>query len=253
MKNMKLLISLVLVVIVCVVMAGCGSHPSSGNEGWNDPNKPANQEWSDPENPDDQSWSDPDDYEDQDWDDPENYEDQDWRDPENPGTVTTDPDESEHTGNYRHEIDGIVFYTEHDVEQWIDRSGNDPVFHLEQMVADIFGSGTTSWDGTAMVPAFGAIASFEITNQSTDGGTSRLADNNHYPIINMGGCAIYDLGPATGDSEYYKPLYYFYDSNHTTEYEMIEISLYLCEKWVSDEYYYFEDFTSSSRFMVVNR
>ena len=251
MKNMKLFISLVLVAIICVVMAGCGSRPSSGNEGWNDPNKPANQEWNDPENPDDQSWSDPDDYENQDWNDPENYEDQDWRDPENPGTETTDPGESEHTGMYRHEIDGIVFYTEHDVEQWIGhQDGLGKTFDLEQMAKDIFGDeGTESWDGIVMLSV--APSTFEFDNADMSGSTSLQAKNGVYPFIVTGQVIVYDMGYGDG-SEYYKPYYFINGSYHCTDYELIEIALYAFERWADGEYYQFENFSNSARIMVVN-
>ena len=73
MKNMKLFISLVLAVVLCVAMVGCASRPTNG-EGWNDPNKPDEQEWSDPNSPDSQDWSDPNNPDNQDWSDPENLE-----------------------------------------------------------------------------------------------------------------------------------------------------------------------------------
>lgn len=253
MKNMKLFISLVLVVIVCVVMAGCGSRPSSGNEGWNDPNKPANQEWSDPENPNDQSWSDPDDYENQDWNDPENYEDQDWRDPENPGTETTDPSETEHTGTYRHEIDGIVFYTEHDVEQWIGhQDGLGKTFDLEQMAKDIFGtSETDSWDATSIFPINGVTTSLEFNNVDSSGSTHLQAKEGVHPYIIIESMMVYDMGNGDG-SEYYKPYYFINGSYHCTDYELIEITLYAFERWADGEYYRFENFSNSARIMVVN-
>lgn len=250
MKNMKLFISLVLVVIVCVVMAGCGSRPSSGNEGWNDPNKPANQEWSDPENPDDQSWSDPDDYENQDWNDPENYEDQDWRDPENPGTETTDPGESEHTGTYKHEIDGIVFYTEHDVEQWIShQDGLGKTFNLEQMVKDLFGDEALSGNNVARVISYnGNSISLSFYNANMNGETELQAKDGFYPLIQTEGTVIYDLGD--GSSDYYKPYYFINGTYYCTDYEMIEIALYTCERWIAGEPYFFENFNSSSRLLI---
>jgi len=66
MKKMKLFISLILVIIIFVVTAGCASRPAQG-DGWKDPNKPSDQEWSDQNKPDDQEWSDPEKPDDQGW------------------------------------------------------------------------------------------------------------------------------------------------------------------------------------------
>ncbi len=254
MKNMKLFISLVLAVVICVVMAGCASRPTQG-EGWNDPNKPDEQEWSDPNSPDNQDWSDPDGYGNQDWSDPENYDDQDWRDPENPGTEPADPGESDHTGMYRHEVDGVVFYTEHDLEQWIVRRDERfyPQFDLAQMTRDIFGDDQTdSWDGTAIFPYGSTVSSLEFNNADMSGSTSLQAKSGVYPFILTGRTVVYDMGYGDG-SEYYKPYYFINGSYHCTDYELMEIALYAFERWSHGESYLFENFLNSTRIMVVSR
>ena len=213
------------------MLAGCSGRSSSKNEGW-----------SDPEN-----------YEDQDWNDPENYEDQDWSDPENPDAETTDPGESDHTGTYRHEIDGIVFYTEHDVEQWIVRKNEPyyPQFNLEQMVKDLFGDEALSGNNVARVVSYnGNSISLSFINANMNGENKLQAKDGYYPLIQTEGTVIYDLGD--GSKDYYKPYYFINGTYLCTDYEMIEIALYTCERWIAGEYYFFENFNSSSRLYIVD-
>ena len=264
MKKMKLFISLILVIIIFIVTTGCSSSSAQG-EGWKDQNKPGNQEWSDPNSPDDQEWSDPnkpDDQEwkdpekpgDQEWSDPEKPDDQEWRDPENPGTEPVDPGASDQTGTYKHEIGGIVFYTEHDVEQWIDRSNpNLPNFDLNQMVKDIFGDEAISGNNIAKIPYYGRTKTLDIKNRDTTGNYSDwYAGNGYYPCIQIDNTVICDMGD--GSSDYFKPRYRINGSDYTTEYEMIEIALYACERWAGDgevQYMYlFDNFRSSDRFFL---
>ena len=254
MKKMKLFISLILVIIIFVVTAGCASRPAQG-DGWKDPNKPSDQEWSDPNKPGDQEWSDPEKPNDQEWSDPEKPVDQEWRDPENPGTEPVNPGEPDHTGMYKHEIDGIVFYTEHDVEQWIVRRDERfyPQFDLAQMTKDIFGDDQTdSWDATAIFPYGSTISSLEFDNADMSGSTSLQAKSGVYPYILIESTVVYDMGYGDG-SEYYKPYYFINGSYHCTDYELMEIALYAFERWSSGDYYMFENFSGSSRIMVVNR
>ena len=250
---MKLFISFVLAVVLCVAMVGCASRPTNG-EGWNDPNKPDEQEWSDPNKPEDQDWSDPDGYDDQDWRDPENYDDQDWRDPEMPWTEPIGPSEPDHTGTYRHEIDGIVFYTEHDLEQWITRiDGGRRIFDLDRMVKDIFGEDAMGGNGYA---TFYGNHHFHLYNSDLSGNGSDNPTAGYYPCIIVDSSSIYDTGHGAGD-EYYLPAYFFSndsDKYFATEYEMLEIALYACEMWAKDETsdYSFENFAGSQRLMVVH-
>ncbi|MBQ1649360.1 MAG: hypothetical protein II047_13025 [Bacteroidales bacterium] len=249
MNNKNLFLCFVLALVISVVLAGCSS-ASGENAGKNDTGKTDSQAWNDPSKPEDQTWGDPENYESQSWSDPENYDDQDWRDPENPGTEAADPGESDHAGMYRHEIDGIVFYTEHDVAQWIGhQDGLGMTFNLEQMAKDIFGDeGTESWDGIVMLPV--APSTFEFDNADMSGSTYLQAKNGVYPFIVTGQVIVYDMGYGDG-SEYYKPYYFINGSYHCTDYEMIEIALYAFEKWANGERYQFENFSSSTRFMVI--
>ena len=165
------------------------------------------------------------------------------------------PNQQDETGKYRHEIDGIVFYTEHDVEQWITRiEGGRRVFDLDRMVKDIFGEDAMGGNGYAF---FYGGQHFHILNTNLNGSTNSYPREGYYPCINVDTISIYDMGHGAGD-EYYLPVYFFSeDSNKTdgTEYEMLEIALYACEMWANDEthYYSFENFEASQRFMVVHR
>ena len=248
MKNMKLFISLVLAVVLCVAMVGCASRPTNG-EGWNDPNKPDEQEWSDPNSPDSQDWSDPNNPDNQDWSDPENYDDQDWRDPENPWTEPI-PD---HTGTYRHEIDGIVFYTEHDLNQWITILDNGRhVFDLDGMVKDIFGENAMGGNGNIVFYG-GHYAGFG--NTDLNGGMSNYPGRGYYSYFSSSVDFIYDMGYDAEDENNY-PYFFSEDVEKrlSTEYEMLEIALYACEMWANDETYNyaFENFEGSQRLMVVH-
>ena len=201
MKNMKLFISLMLAVIIFVVTTGCASRPAQG-EGWKDPNMPEDQEWSDPNKPSDQEWNDPEKPEEQEWRDPENPEEQEWRDPENPGAEPANSDDPDHTGMYKHEIDGIVFYTEHDVEQWIGhQDGLGMTFNLEQMVKDLFGDEALSGNNVAkFVLPNGNALNLSFYNANMDGTTELQAKDGFYPLIQTEGTVIYDLGD--GSPEY---------------------------------------------------
>ena len=203
MKNMKLFISLVLVVILCVVLAGCADRPSNGNEGWKDPNEPNNAEWTDPNNPDDTDWRDP--------NQPDN--DADWRDPNNPADNPTDPSQ---TGNYRHEIDGIVFYTDHDINQWID--GN--IFHAYDMVDAIYGGVIkTDGEGGVRFTYSGVITSvgFSVTEGYKPNDTA-------YPYFYIFKYHVYEHGN-------YGQFYFIDDSYCQIPYELLELSLYTLEQW----------------------
>lgn len=253
MKKRNMFLCLVLVLFICIVMAGCSS-TSSESVGRNDTGKADNQAWNDPSKPEDQTWSDPENYESQSWSDPENPNDQDWRDTENPGTEATNTGESDHTGTYRHEIDGIVFYTEHDLEQWITRiPGGRRVFDLDRMVKDIFGEDAMGGNGYA----FYGNGHFHLYNIDLNGNSSDNPKDGYYPCIQVDTLSIYDSGYGAGD-EYYLPAYFFSsDSNKffATEYEMLEIALYACEMWANEDthYYAFENFEESQRFVVVRR
>jgi len=262
MKNMKLYISIILAVIIFVVTTGCASRPAQG-EGWKDPNKPDDQEWSDPNKPDDQEWRDPSKPDDQEWSDPEKPDDQgwrdlgepgdqEWRDPEKPWTEVIEPSEPDHTGMYKHEIDGIVFYTEHDVEQWIGhQDGLGMTFNLEQMVKDLFGDEALSGNNVARVVSYnGSSISLSFYNANMDGTTELQAKDGFYPLIQTEGTVIYDLGD--GSPEYYKPYYFINGTYYCTDYEMIEIALYTCERWIAGEYYFWENFNSSSRLYIID-
>ena len=232
---------------------------------WNDQDKPNDQEWSDPDGYEDQDWTDPENYEDQNWTDPENYEDQDWTDTENyedqdwidpeyyPGEDLEPVDEPDHTGTYRHEIDGIVFYTEHDVEQWIVRKDEPyyPQFNLDQMVKDIFGDDVTTGENSARIPVHGNTMLIILENSDMSGSRTRLqAQDGFYPAFQTEATAMYDLGD--GSADYYKPFYFINGSYHCTDYEMIEIAVYACERWAAGEYYFFENFNGSSRLYIVD-
>lgn len=259
MKNSKRVLCFVLVLVISLVLVGCGSSTSSENAGKNDTGKGDNQAWNDPSKPEDQTWSDPENYESQAWSDPENYDDQEWRDPENPGTETTEPDESDHAGMYRHEIDGIVFYTEHDVERWIGhQDGLGMTFDLEQMVKDIFGDeNTLKANEATIIPlkdyeaAFmfnGSVVYLALYNRNLNGQTRMQAQEGFIPAIGVESTDIFDLGD--GSAEYYKPYYFINGSYYCTEYEMIEIIVYACERWARGEYYLFENFNGSTRLYI---
>lgn len=232
MKNMKLLISLVLVMTMCVVMlAGCSSRPSTGTKtDWEDPAKPTGTT-------------------------PDNSGKTDWEDPVNP-SQPAQPSQPDETGKYRHEIDGIVFYTEHDVEQWIERiPGGRNIFHMDQMVKEIFGDDAMAGNGRAM---FHGNQYFEFGNTNLNGSSNDYPEEGYYPYLSISVDTIYDMGPISGDKDYYLPIYYFSNEDNklwATDYELIEISLYACEMWAKNETstYAFENFKTSMRFMIVHR
>lgn len=186
--------------------------------------------------------------------------------PEAPETAKI-PNQPDETGKYRHEIDGIVFYTEHDLEQWIDRSGYDPQFDLEQMAKDlfigkqIFGGETIpeewiySFDGETIIALSDPYTTnfalaYTLDNADFDGHTSLQAKSGVYPFLANGRTYVYDLGKGTGNEEFYKPYYFLNGSYHCTDYEMLEIALYACEKWADGEHYDFENFENSARIWV---
>ena len=268
MNNKNLFLCFVLALVISVVLAGCSS-ASGENAGKNDTGKTDSQAWNDPSKPEDQTWGDPENYESQSWSDPENYDDQDWRDTENPGTEAADLDESDHAGMYRHEIDGIVFYTEHDLEQWIVRKDEPyyPQFNLEQMAKDLFtgkqsfGRETIpeewiySFDGETVIALSDPYTTnfalaYTLNNADFDGHTSLQAKPGVYPYLANGTTYVYDLGKGTDDEEYYKPYYFLNGSYHCTDYEMLEIALYAAEKWADGEHYDFENFENSARIWV---
>lgn len=249
MKSIKALTRVVLTTVICVVLVGCADRSTNNTrtEGWNDPNSPESQELTDQDGYDDQSWDNPEDYDNQDWDDADNYEDQEWSDLEG----------SDHTGMYRHEIDGIEFYTEHDVEQWIDhQDGLGMTFDLEQMVKDIFGDEAISGNNVAKFTIPTDIpVSLTFLNINFKGQSDLQAKDGYYPAIQAPGTVICDRGD--GSEEYYKPFYFINGTYYCTDYEMIEIALYACEKWAKGpgshgEYYSFEDFNSSSRIYIID-
>ena len=246
MKNMKLLISLVLVMTMCVAMlAGCSGRPSTSTRtDWENPGLTGS-DWEDPGKTD---WEDPANPTDPDWEDPGRT---DWEDPANP-SQPSQPSQPDETGRYRHEIDGIVFYTEHDVEQWIERiPGGRNIFHMDQMVKDLFGDDAVAGNGRAM---YYDNRMFAFGNAKLDGNTNDFPTEDYYPYISVDSTYIYDMG--NGEKEYYLPIYYFSSDNNKhqgTDYELIEICLYACEQWARNDYYMFENFESSARIMVVNR
>ena len=227
MKNMKLLFSLVLVVIMCVVLAGCADRPSSGNEGWNDPSNPGNQEWTDPENPGNQEWTDPENPGNQEWPDPNNPGNQEWPDPNNPGE-TTEPSEPSQTGNYRHEIDGWVFYTEHNIDDYI-RNGR---FYPTEMLTDVFGIEAIPREGQGIT----------TVKLSSDGVVQLVfgfyKDDN---TRDSGGDWIgFQMNSVNGDIfiKYPKNLvsdvYGVDDSTKKTSYDLAVLSLFICEHIIED-------------------
>ena len=122
------------------------SEPTSGTSDWRDPG----QEWKDPSKPSNEEptsttsdWRDPG----QEWKDPSKPTDTD------PGAVlvtaevtetepVTEPptEPTEPTSGYRHQIGDFVFYTEHDINDYIGFDGRFNQFYASKMVADIFGS-----------------------------------------------------------------------------------------------------------------
>ncbi len=233
-------ISLTLSILLCALLAGCTGGSFIGGAGWNDPENYEDQEWSDPEN-----------YKDQDWRDPDDYEDQEWRDPSDPGGGTADPDGSEPAGGYRHEIDGIVFYTQYDVEQWIDRRQEAyyPQFDLNQMVIDIFGDEAWSESYAAWFPFYEFTPFFEMRNSDMTGSHHQMqAKDGYHPYIQIETVVIYDMGD--GSEEYYKPYYFINGTYYCTDYQLIEIAAYACERWAAGEYYLFENFRGSDRLLI---
>lgn len=188
--------------------------------------------------------------------------------PEAAETART-PNQPDETGKYRHEIDGIVFYTEHDLEQWIDRRDEPfyPQFNLEQMAKDlftgkqIFGGDRIpeewidSFDGDTVIALKdpyhnNSAIVYTLDNADFDGHTWLQAKPGVYPYLANGRTYVYDLGKGTGDEEYYKPYYFLNGTYHCTDYAMLEIALYACEKWANGEYYDFENFDQSARIWV---
>ena len=183
-----------------------------------------------------------------------------------------EPNRPDETGRYRHEIDGIVFYTEHDLEQWIGhKDGLGLTFDLQQMAKDlfvgkqVFGGDTIqedwikSFNGDTFVAYRdpynidnnGYIIQYSLNNADLqEGHTSLQAKPGVYPYLAIGSTYVYDLGNGTGNEEYYKPYYFLNDSYHCTDYEMLEITLYACEQWVNGEHYDFENFNVSNRIWV---
>ena len=261
MKQTKLFIICVLVLSLCLNFAACGEDdPDVAGNDWEDPAGSTGSDWEDPGK---SEWEDPANTTNSgsDWEDPGKTDwgdlgKTDWEDP----AQRSQPDEN---GMYRHEIDGVVFYTEHDLEQWIDRSADDPHFNLEQMAIDLFGEGVQEARGSAFVPVLDQNGAFvrwrfalEFGNVNlTTGESSSQAKDGFYPYIGIGSTFVYDTGAGAGD-EYYKPYYYLNDySRDCTDYEMLEIALYAFEKWAKDETYLFENFVNvkpDQRIMVVN-
>ena len=253
MKNRNLFLCLVLVLVISVVLAGCSS-TSSESSGRNDTGNAGSQAWNDPSTPQDQTWNDPENYESQAWSDSENYDDQDWRDTENPSTEAADLDESDHAGMYRHEIDGIVFYTEHDVAQWITILDNGRhVFDLGRMAIDLFGEDAMGGNGNIVFYG-GRYGGFG--NTDLNGGSSNYPGRSYHPYFGSTVDTVYDMEyDAENENNY--PYFFSDDVNkrQSTTYEMLEIALYACEMWANDETYNyaFENFEGSQRLMVVHR
>lgn len=240
MKNMKLLISFVLVVIVCVMLAGCTDRPSSENEGWNDSGNPGNQEWTDPDKPGDQDWEDPSNPSDQNWPDPYNPSDHEWSDVDDP-SETTEPSEPAQTGSYRHEVDGAVFYTEHSVDEWI----NGDVFYINDMFMDIFGNVGTYGGGIAGTEQ-GREVFYMITYEilKPDGNPTDIPTDTDFPHISLGAVRVYEYGS-------YGDLYIVHGWKRYIPYELLELALYACEQRVLGNSYAVNELSFVGHHLVV--
>ena len=168
-----------------------------------------------------------------------------------------EPNRPDETGRYRHEIDGIVFYTEHDVEQWITRiEGGRRIFDLDKMVKDILGEDAYAGNGRAWWNNGHSTFAFGNANHLT-GSTNDYPLEGYSPYISINTTDfLYDLG--NGEKEYYLPVYFFSNEpskKQATDYELIEIALYACEMWAKEETrdYNFENFAGSERIMFIDR
>lgn len=164
----------------------------------------------------------------------------------------------EENGKYRHEIDGVVFYTEHDVEQWIERRDEKfyPKIYLDRMVKDLFGDYAEGFRGQAVVPLGDPYhdthaMAFVFGNAGFDGIPELQAKEGVYPYLLVDSTKVYDMGYGA-EEEYYKPYYFFDDSYQCTEYEMIEMFLFECERWLNgdEKAFSFDIFKNTKRIVV---
>ena len=126
------------------------------------------------------------------------------------------------------------------------------------MVKDIFGDeNTLKANEATIIPlkdyeaAFmfnGSVEYLALYNRNLNGQTRMQAQEGFIPAIGVESTDIFDLGD--GSVEYYKPYYFINGSYYCTEYEMIEIIVYACERWARGEYYLFENFNGSTRLYI---
>lgn len=124
-------------------------------------------------------------------------------------------------------------------------------FNFEQMAKDIFGDKVDD-SGPAFVILNIAPGYLEYGNSDLYNSTAFQAKEGYYPYFSSPTNTIFDMGPGN-EKEYYMPYYFINDSYYCTDYELLEISLYACEAWARGDYYAFETFAPSMRFMIVHK
>ena len=215
---------------------------------WKDPSKPSESQettdvWVDPSDP----WKDPSKPSESEettdvWVDPGDP----WKDPSKPSESSepttvesteppTEPSTSEPTtessgptaDGYRHEINGWVFYTKHNINDYIRYDGGDLCFFASEMSRDVFGiEPFFVEDGCVDTKIDGHIQIRLLYGRMNRSGTPTSYDGEY-----VGFMIIYHNYEIVIKDPYIEGEKYYWidDSGYLTDYDIAVLSLYICE------------------------
>ena len=208
----RLFLSFVLVLaMVMGMLTGCGKKaPKETEADWKDPG----QEWKDPSKPSDE----------------ETTGTSDWVDTNQPSETETAAAELTEEG-YRHEIDGWVYYTQHNIDDYIEGD----VFYASKMAEDAFDAKVDTVDNGHVVLKSIAVLRYGAYNNNNDRDTYSDANWIGFELAYKG----YSLFiKCTKDSG--RQIYKVDGGLHSTCREIAELSLYICENvgtWKKNDFW----------------